>query len=210
MASGSAGQISDQVFSTDHSDQERLAQLNSGGLAEDQPDGIGDIDIQIVDSSIGNYSAVQSGANGAVAPGQPALQRGSTGTVATAPSADKPGTIDIIYEDMPREIREVFQEWDTDGSGRVNASELMQAALTSRQIKKEYSYTKRIACALFWSIIFMFGGMFAVSFGAVEFTKDFFVSNEDPRMKNKNGDTVQSVMDLRRASKSVVQQGRSW
>jgi Ca2+-binding EF-hand superfamily protein len=89
------------------------------------------------------------------------------------------------YSDMPESVQDVLKTWDHNGSGSVNADDLMEAALAQQQLSGENRWAKRFLALGFVMITILIVVNFVAFTMAVDAAKDF--------RPNKNGTLQSSV-----------------
>jgi len=97
------------------------------------------------------------------------------------------------YAHLPENIQKCFRVWDTDGNGRVDASELASAVHAWQELQKESALMKKLLFAACMVIVLMFVGMFVMGMVTAELAKEFKAggSGDNPRMLSKSGDAIQ-------------------
>jgi len=85
------------------------------------------------------------------------------------------GQAEIEYTHMPEKVKELLRRWDEDGSGNIDLRELEEAAKAQDSMRNTMKWMKRGILLLIVVLCVLMAMMFAVTFAAVQASKDFHI-----------------------------------
>lgn len=94
------------------------------------------------------------------------------------------------YAHLPENIQKCFRIWDTDGDGRVDATELMAAADAWQKLHAESVFMKKLLLAACMIILLMFAGMFAMGMVTAEMSKETSTGSDGTMTVKGSSDAV--------------------